>query len=66
MVDPGKAPHVVDDLEGVRTLEGGSGEIDKKKDSELTHISDGLGYYIEKQFPINQRKIGKIAIIGGY
>ncbi len=46
-VDPAAAPHVVRDLEGVRTLEGGSGEIDKKIDPKLTHISDALGYYIE-------------------
>jgi hypothetical protein len=32
MIDPSRAPHVVKDFEGVRTLEGGSGEIDKKAD----------------------------------
>lgn len=52
MVDPMKAPHVVKDLEGVRTLEGGSGEIDKKADRRLTHISDGLGYYVVHEFPV--------------
>lgn len=51
MVDPTSAPHVVRDLEGVRTLKGGSGEIDKKVDKRLTHISDALGYYIEHRFP---------------
>lgn len=55
MVDAKKAPHVVKDLEGVRLLEGGSGEIDKKADKRLTHISDGLGYYIEKRFPVTPR-----------
>lgn len=55
MVDPARAPHVVLDLEGVRLLEGGSGEIDKKIDPALTHISDGLGYYIAKRFPIVSR-----------
>ena len=55
MVDPAKAPHVVKDLEGVRTLAGGSGEIDKKATPTLTHISDGLGYYIEKEFPVSNR-----------
>jgi hypothetical protein len=43
---------VVRDLEGVRTLEGGSGEIDKKVDPRLTHISDALGYYVDYRFPI--------------
>jgi len=52
LVDPIAAPHVVRDLEGVRTLKGGSGEIDKKADPKLTHISDALGYYIDYQFPV--------------
>jgi hypothetical protein len=55
MVDPAKAPHVVVDLEGVRTLEGGSGEIDKKADPTLTHITDAIGYYVAKEFPIAPR-----------
>jgi hypothetical protein len=53
-IDPAKAPHVVDDLEGVRLLEGGSGEIDKKSDSSLTHLSDALGYYVAKRFPVSE------------
>lgn len=54
MVDESKAPHVVKDLEGVTLLAGGSGEIDKKADSSLTHISDGIGYYVVKEFPVTQ------------
>jgi hypothetical protein len=52
LVDPVAAPHVVRDLEGVRTLKGGSGEIDKKVDPKLTHPSDAIGYYIDYRFPI--------------
>lgn len=52
MVDPSKAPNVVRDLEGVRLLAGGSGEIDKKADGRLTHLTDALGYYIVKEFPV--------------
>jgi hypothetical protein len=52
LVDPKAAPHVVRDLDGVRTLKGGSGEIDKKIDPKLTHISDGLGYYVDYRFPV--------------
>lgn len=55
MVDPVKAPHVVKDLEGVTTLKGGSGEIDKKADPQLTHISDAVGYYAVGEFPIVKR-----------
>lgn len=54
-VDPSKAPHVVRDLEGVRLLQGGSGELDKKHDAKLTHISDALGYYIQREFPTTER-----------
>ena len=56
-VDAQKAPHVVTDLEGVRLLEGGGGEIDKKYDPMLTHISDGLGYYVVRQFPIHDHGV---------
>ena len=40
------------DLEGVRVIEGSAGEIDKKRDPELTHISDALGYYTYREFPV--------------
>ena len=53
MVNPNYAPNVHRDLEGVRVLEGGSGEIDKKSDPNLTHTSDALGYYIVSEFPVD-------------
>jgi hypothetical protein len=52
MVDAAKAPNVVKDLEGVRTLKGGSGEIDKAATPTLTHVSDAIGYYVVKEFPV--------------
>lgn len=52
MVDPVKAPNVVSDFEGVRLLAGGSGEIDKKADPKLSHLTDGIGYYVDSQFPV--------------
>ncbi len=52
MVDPARAPHVVRDLEGVQLLVGGAGEIDKKADAKLTHISDAIGYYVVREFPV--------------
>lgn len=52
LVDNSRCPHVCLDLEGVTTLKGGSGELDKKADEELTHLSDGFGYYVEKEFPV--------------
>jgi hypothetical protein len=64
MVDPIKAKHVVKDLEGVTLLEGGSGEIDKKKTPDLSHISDALGYYIAREFPIKGGK-SQIDILEG-
>jgi hypothetical protein len=63
-VDPVAAPHVVRDLEGVTLLAGGSGEIDKRADVALTHISDGLGYYIAEEFPIRSRAIKKRKLVG--
>lgn len=49
-VDVAKAPNLSRDLDGVRCVEGGSGEIDKHYDKKLTHISDALGYYIHAKF----------------
>lgn len=60
LVDPQHAPNVVKDFEGVRLLEGGSGEIDKKATPKLTHLSDGIGYYTEREFPVSNRSIGDI------
>lgn len=64
MVDGTKAPHVVKDLDGVVLLKGGSGEIDKKATPMLTHISDGLGYYIVKKFPIIPQVLQRVAMGG--
>jgi hypothetical protein len=55
MVDVRECPNMIRDLEGVRLLEGGSGEIDKKHDMRLSHISDALGYYVVQRFPTQQR-----------
>lgn len=44
--------YLIRDFEGVRVLEGGSGEIDKKRDPKLTHISDALSYYLVYEFPM--------------
>lgn len=59
LVDPDNAPHVVKDFEGVCVIEGGSGELDKKSDLALTHISDGIGYYVAEKYPIEG---GQLAI----
>jgi Terminase large subunit, T4likevirus-type, N-terminal len=64
MVDMKAAPHVVDDFEGVTLLEGGSGEIDKKKSPELSHLSDGIGYYVDYRFPIIPQEMQKVKIGG--
>jgi hypothetical protein len=58
MAHPENAKNLVKDLEGVRCLEGGSGEIDKDIDPALTHISDAIGYYIHYKFP-TARAIGQ-------
>ena len=52
MMDPATCPALVRDFEGVRLLEGGSGEIDKKADPKLTHLTDAFGYYIQSEFPV--------------
>ena len=50
IINPTRCPRFVRDLEGVAT--NSKGEIDKSdKDSPLTHISDGGGYYIADEWP---------------
>lgn len=54
VIDGHKAPNVVKDFEGVRVIEGTAGEIDKTRDTALTHVSDAIGYYIHKEFPVGR------------
>jgi len=54
MVDPAKAPNVVRDFEGVTLIEGGSGEIDKRSNLELTHLTDAIGYYVWTEYPLTR------------
>jgi hypothetical protein len=54
MVIDGNCKYTIKDFEGVRVIEGSAGEIDKKSDPMLTHLSDGIGYYIHKEFPISR------------
>ncbi len=63
-VDPKRCPQTVRDFEGVGLLVGGSGEIDKKKDLSLSHLTDGIGYYINKEFPIIKGRTGMVGVVG--
>lgn len=51
-VCPTHCQRLIEDLEGVTLLEGGSGELDKARDKTLTHLSDALGYHVEHRFPV--------------
>lgn len=52
MVDGKHCPQLIRDFEGVILIEGGHGEIDKKADEKLTHLTDGFGYYIHREYPV--------------
>jgi hypothetical protein len=52
LVDPAKCKHTIRDFEGVTLVKGSNGVIDKKTDPKLTHLTDAIGYYIDKVFPI--------------
>lgn len=64
MVDRAKAPNVVRDFDGVQLLKGGSGEIDKKANPALTHLSDGVGYYVEYEFPVIPQELLRVQLAG--
>jgi hypothetical protein len=53
LVDGG-CKKTIQDFEGVRIIEGSAGEIDKDTDSTLSHITDAIGYYVAKEFPIQK------------
>jgi hypothetical protein len=57
-VNAQRAPNVVKDFEGVALLEGGSGEIDKKHNEALTHLTDALGYYVHERHPLGGHIMG--------
>jgi hypothetical protein len=57
LVDPIAAPHVMKDFEGVTVLDGGSGEIDKKRDLLLSHLTDAIGYYVHEKHPLGGPKM---------
>jgi len=52
LVCPVKAPHVVDDFELTALLEGGTGQIHKPQGTPWTHLTDGIGYFIVRKFPL--------------
>jgi len=64
LVDRSKAINVVKDFDGVTLLKGGSGEIDKKINPMLTHISDAIGYYVEYEFPVISQQVVKTKLSG--
>ena len=63
VVDP-KCKYTVEDFEGTTLLEGGSGEIDKRKDPMRSHITDAIGYYIVKRWPIRRTNIKEVQTVG--
>jgi len=54
MVDPSAAPKIVKDFEGTVVIEGGSGEIDKTSNPEMSHLTDGIGYYTNREYPVKK------------
>lgn len=62
-VNPVRASHVCADLDLVTSIPGTAGEIDKHADPDRTHISDGLGYYIEYKFPMVSRMVTEEEIL---
>lgn len=55
MVDPTRAPKTVKDFEGVTLIEGGAGDIDKKKNPDLSHLTDAYGYRVWYEYPVKKQ-----------
>jgi hypothetical protein len=52
LVDPDACLALIDDLEAVQLLKGGSGELDKKSDPGVTHWTDAMGYQEHVRFGV--------------
>jgi hypothetical protein len=56
LVDGKKAPEIVRDLEGTQIKPGTAGEIWKKDEDPLTHLSDAIGYYVDRVHGIRRHR----------
>lgn len=56
LIDPVNCPKLIEDLDGVMVKPETDGEIDKKIDPSMTHISDALGYYVHEEHPAGDSK----------
>ena len=52
LFDAKHAVHTANDVEATPLKKDGSGDIDKMFDPMLSHASDGIGYWVERRFPI--------------
>lgn len=57
IVDPDACPKTVEDFLSVKAKDDGSGEIDKNYDKTLTHLSDGVGYYVAEKWPFEDSSL---------
>jgi hypothetical protein len=60
IIDPNECPMTIKDFEGVMVKDDGTGELEKKKDKLLTHLTDGFGYYIVFRYPIDEARTSSI------
>lgn len=52
ILDKTHTKYLQKDFEGVTTHDGTAGEIDKKSEKALTHLTDAFGYMIHAEHPI--------------
>lgn len=57
LIDPVKCPNLVIDLQDVVPLKG-TMEIDKSN-LEITHLTDALSYFTEKEYPTKKRTVSR-------
>ena len=65
LLDEKKCPRLINDLESVGLTDDGKGKLDKPKGDPLTHISDGVGYYVVREFPIHEAAAESRSVFGG-
>lgn len=57
-----RCKRIAADLEGVQWKQGADGELEKRRDPMLTHLSDGIGYYVHRKHGAGSRQVTITAV----
>ena len=62
LLDPEKCPRLDACFEGTAVKAGGSGELDKVAGSDLTHLTDAVGYHIARRYSLRKNVLRRVSL----